>query len=322
MDASSLISNKIITANDLRAMFAKLEECRLQAYQRFQAEDVIVTGQEAIYGPGSVKRTMDFFQSSYRATVHYSDSTSRDYSNYRDFIDDFDRRLSSIESIYLYCHISYADSSQYNDHGGNNDAIYRGSEINMYIRLDSLRVDYKPRNNDPVLDDAYLLIQQKIAEAPERYDRLIKSRAIIGMRIGFAITAIPTAILLAALIAVPQMRAIFASTYVVYPLVTIFVALVGGSVIGSSMLERYYRHIQPRQRYSGYDRNNHQAIYSDDINDYTEKGEVLIGANANNQRDRQAIINMEKHYSHFIPACLIVISVLSIAIIIVGKIWK
>ena len=90
-----------------------------------------------------------------------------------------------------------------------------------------------------MLDSAYILIQSIISQAPERYDRTIKSRDFINMKIGFAMTAIPIAVLMALLCIAPTMRSIYAHTYALYPLATLSTAVVAGAFIGANRTERF-----------------------------------------------------------------------------------
>lgn len=317
MDQSSLISNKIITANDLQRIFDEINSCLTKAQQQFDAEAT----QNHYLPRNSQSWSMQFFHTTLNASITFSDHTERSYDNYRDFIDTFKHRPGSIKRISLLSSIHYTDSRKYNAASGTGGR-HVNARLSLFINEDSLSIRYEDAGDSRMLDSAYILIQSIISQAPERYDRTIKSRDFINMKIGFAMTAIPIAILMALLCIAPTMRSIYAHAYVLYPLATLSIAVVAGAFIGANRTERFYRNLLPRQHYERYDHNKHQLVYSDDISDYTKKGEVLIGQNVDNLRNRQSIQALEKKSLVVIPVCLVATAILSIVVIIIGKVWN
>lgn len=317
MDQSSLISNKIITANDLQRIFDEINSCLTKAQQQFDAEAT----QNHYLPRDSQSWSMQFFYTTLNVSVTFSDHTERAYDNYRDFIDTFKHRPGSIKRISLLSSIHYTDSRKYDSASGTG-GHHVNARLSLFINEDSLSIRYEDTGGSHMLDSAYILIQSIISQAPERYDRTIKGHDFINTKIGFAMTAIPIAILMALLCIVPTMRSIYAHTYVLYPLATLSIAVVVGAFIGTNRTERFYRNLLPRQHYERYDRDKHRLVYSDDISGYTEKGEVLIGKNVDNLRNRQSIQALEKKSLIVIPVCLVVTAILSIVVIIIGKVWN
>lgn len=317
MDQSSLISNKIITANDLQRIFDEINSCLTKAQQQFDAEAT----QNHYLPRDSQSWSMQFFYTTLNVSVTFSDHTERAYDNYRDFIDTFKHRPGSIKRISLLSSIHYTDSRKYDSASGTG-SHHVNARLSLFINEDSLSIRYEDTGGSHMLDSAYILIQSIISQAPGRYDRTIKSHDFINTKIGFAMTAIPIAILMALLCIVPTMRSIYAHTYVLYPLATLSIAVVVGAFIGTNRTERFYRNLLPRQHYERYDRDKHRLVYSDDISGYTEKGEVLIGKNVDNLRNRQSIQALEKKNLIVIPVCLVVTAILSIVVIIIGKAWN
>ena len=96
MDQSSLISNKIITADNLRSVFAEINNCLAKTQQQFEAE--VACNRDL---PRNLQSwSMQFFRATLNATITFSDRTKRSYDNYHDFIDDFNHRPGSIKSIF------------------------------------------------------------------------------------------------------------------------------------------------------------------------------------------------------------------------------
>ena len=316
MDQSSLISNKIITADNLRSVFAEINNCLAKTQQQFEAE--VARNRDL---PRNLQSwSMQFFRATLNATITFSDRTKRSYDNYHDFIDDFNHRPGSIKSIFLFASVQYTDSRNYNPASGT-ARHHINARLDLFVHEDSLSIHYEDKGGSHALDSAYILLQSTISQAPERYDRTVRSRNFINTKIGFAMVAIPIAILMALLGVIPTMRLIYAHTYVLYPLATLSIAVIAGTFIGANRTERFYRSLLPRQRYKRYNRNNHQPVYSYDIADYTEKGEVLIGRNVDNLRHRRSIQTLEKKSSTVIPVCLAIIVILSIAVVVLGKVW-
>ena len=92
----------------------------------------------------------------------------------------------------------------------------------------------------------------------------------------------------------------------------------GGTIFGGK-LDRLYSTIVPDKKYAGYDTTNYKSIYKDDIDDYVQKSEIIIGKNINNVKNRKEIEELEIKYSKYIPIEMIAILVLSLLMILVGK---
>lgn len=312
MDNSSIISNKIITADDLRDIFKSMANVLDSLQKAYDTEEQ--NNQQFLYQ--YQVRNIDNYNSRFSGTIYFTDRTSVNYDSYSSFMRDFDNRCGSIERLYVDCSVSY-----FSHNNGQPDAHHH-SAITMSVSTDSLRLNTNFGHDEHSLDDVYQLIQQKIASAPDKYDRVVKSRGLITAKVGFAIVSIPIALLMACLVLMPTMRQIYAGTIVAYPLIVLCISAILGSVIGTSMTERDYQPIQPRQKYDRYDTKNHQSVYTDDVTSYTETGEVQIGKNLRNDRHRRNIIRLEQRYSKLLIPELIVITVLSLTVLAISIIWK
>ena len=74
-----------------------------------------------------------------------------------------------------------------------------------------------------------------------------------------------------------------------------------------------------KKKYDHYDTNSSKSVYKDDIEKYLETSEIIIGKNIDNIKNRKEILQLEQKYSKYIPIELIVLLVMSIIMILVGK---
>ena len=122
------------------------------------------------------------------------------------------------------------------------------------------------------------------------------------------------------LVFVPTIRELYVMTYVGYPIAALLIGFVIGGTFFSKKIERLYANIAPDKKYAGYDYNRNIRIYKDDIKNFIETSEIIIGKNSNNIKNRDRIVKMEKKYGKWIPFELLALAILSIVVIIVGKI--
>ena len=130
---------------------------------------------------------------------------------------------------------------------------------------------------------------------------------------------IPSLVICTLLVFVPTIRDVYGMTYVLYPIAVILLGfIIGGTVFGGK-LDRLYSTIVPDKKYAGYDSTNYKSIYKDDIDSYVQSSEIIIGKNIDNIKNRRELAEIEKKYSKYIPTEIIVILVLSLIMILVGK---
>ena len=189
----------------------------------------------------------------------------------------------------------------------------------MDIYENKMSIDVKLSSEDRKMDDVYNLIKDKILNAPEKYDRVIKKKTSISNKITLAAGLIPSIVILALLVFVPSIRHIYSMTYVLYPIGCILFSFVIGGIVVLGKLDNLYKNIMPEEKYAGYDRNRGTSVYKADVDSYVGTGEILIGKNVDNLRKREEIKKLEEKYSKLIPYELLALAVISIILIIVGK---
>lgn len=302
------VANKIISDNDLADIFLKMNDEIMENTKIARQEVVQNERYEREYQHWSLKN----FEGTFKCTVNFYDDTSVNLDNYNSFIMVFNNRLHEIKDMWVRYRYSY-----WIQDAGNTKMITQ--HINMNIYEYKMDIDVSLSSDDKKMDDVYQLIKEKILGAPERYDRVVKKKSSIVNKVSFASGIIPSIIICTLLVFVPTIRQIYGMTYVLYPIaVIIFGFIIGGTVFGGK-LDSLYSTIVPDKKYAGYDSKNYKSIYKDDIDDYIQKSEIIIGKNINNIRNRNEISEIEEKYSKYIPKELIAIVVLSIIVILIGK---
>ena len=302
------VANKIITDTDLLRIFEKMNEEVLENQKICRQETIENQKYEREYQHWTTKD----FDGSLKCVVNFYDDTSITFDNYNNFISIFNSRLHEIKDMNIYYHYLYSIQ-----HG--KDINYISQSINMYIYEYKLNIDVNLSSADKKMNDIYELIKDIILRAPEKYDRIVKNKNSITNKVTFALGIIPGIVICTLLCFIPTIRYIYSESYVVYPIVVILLGFALGGLIFGGKLDELYSTIIPNKKYAGYDSTNHKSIYKDDIDDFIQKGEIIIGKNIDNIKNRKEIEELEIKYSKYIPIELIIILVLSLLMILIGK---
>lgn len=302
------VANKIISDKDLMDIFQRMDEEIKENMQICRQEEMQNEKYERAYQHWTTKN----FEGTFKCTFNFYDDTNITVDNYTSFITIFNNRLHEVKDMYVNYHYIY-----WIQDGVNEKMISQSISMNIYeYKMD---IDVNLSSGDKKMDDIYQMIKEKILQAPERYDRIIKKKSSITNKIGFALGFIPSIIILSLLVFVPTIRQIYGMTYVLFPIgVSILSFLIGNTIFGGK-LDRLYSTIVPEQKYAGYDSTNHKSIYKDDIDKFVTTSEIIIGKNIDNIKNRKEIADLEEKYSKYIPKELLVLLGLSIIMIILDK---
>lgn len=302
------VANKIISNNDLNIIFLEMHhkmEVMKNLYQEEVSKNNKLERKDQIW-------TLNNFEGKFKASINFYDDTRIQTENFEEFINIFTCRLHEIK----YLDIAYLYN--YNTKSAVEDMQFYHPSIYMYIKED--KIDISVNLTGDKMNEIYQLIKEKILNAPVKYDRVIKKKISIINKISFAKGIIPSMIALFLLVFVPTIRELYVMTYVGYPIAALLIGFVIGGTFFSKKIERLYANIAPDKKYAGYDYNRNIRIYKDDIKNFIETSEIIIGKNSNNIKNRDRIVKMEKKYGKWIPFELLALAILSIVVIIVGKI--
>lgn len=301
------VANKIISDTDLLDIFQKMNDDLIK-YQQLARQEIV---QNERYASEYQKWTLKNFDGQIKCKFNFYDDTNIMIDNYNSFITIFNSRLHEIKDMWVTYRYSYIIKE-----GFNIETV--SQHINMSIYEDKMDIDVNLRSFDNKMNDVYELIKTKILHAPERYDRIIKKKSSISNKISIAIGLIPSLIICSLLAIIPAVRQIYGMTYVGFPIVSLIFAYLIGSILCSGKLSDLYSTINPKQKYAYYDSNKHTSVYKDDLDDYINKSEVIIGKNVDNLKNRQEIKELENKYSKLIPKELIALLFLSVLMLVIG----
>lgn len=303
------VANKIISYDALFEIFSKMQE-KLVYYQKIYYNEEI---QNRVLSYSYQKWSFKDSGSHLKFDVDFYDDTSITFDNYNNFIGIFNSRLEDIKRIYVRFNLSYTIK----DETHNNE--WYTQHINMWIQEEKMDIEISLNSSDNKIDDIYELIKNKVLSAPEKYDMVIKKKTAISNIVGLSIGLIPGLIISTLLIFIPNIRHIFAQSYVLYPICVLFLSFIIGGTISSSKLDSLYKNIVPEKKYAGYDSNKGSSIYKDDIDKYVETSEILIGKNSNNLKCRNEIMEYYEKYKKNIPSELAILALLSLIVIFLGN---
>lgn len=300
--------NKIFTAEDLIEIITAINNELIELSNKYNEEKVQNEGKNL----NEQNWTLKYYTSSLRANFNLYDATTINVDNYEDMLNFINNRLSEIKDISFWAHCSYSIKTP------GSEALHVPKKISMYVYENKIDFELELGTKDRNFYSVYDLIKQKILNAPERFDRVVKNKSMIKNKIEFAIGLIPSLFICFLLVLIPLIRGIYSASYILFPVLTLLLGYFLGNIIYDGKMESLYSTISPNKKYAGHD-SNYKSIYKNDINDYIKRSEVIIGKNVNNIKKRNEISKLETKYSKYIPIELIILLVLSILVVILGK---
>lgn len=306
-DETINVANKIISDQDLLDIFQEMNE-KIKENETLSNQEFIknenLDMKERHYNlknfNGTIKCAFDFY-----------DDTKIDIDNYDEIVMIFNKRLLEIKSMWIRYTYSYTIKN-------GSDFKVISQHINMNIYENKMDIKVSLSSADEKMNDIYKLIKDKILNAPEKYDRIIKKKNSIMTKVGFALGLIPSLTICTLLIFVSTIRQLYVESYIAFPLLVVLLGYFMGTFLNNKM-DRLYSTLIPNKKYAGYDKTNHKSIYEDDIDKFVSTSEIIIGRNYDNLNKRKEIVEMEEKYSKYIPVELIILTIISVIIILVGR---
>jgi len=301
--------NKIISSEDLTQIFQLMGET-LKKYLKISEEE---KRENMTLEYAEQKYSFKDEGSKMKVTVDFYDDTNITFDNYDGFMGIFYSRLQEIKSMDVYYSLNYTVIEP----EPNRKRDYYSQTIHMYITENKLDITLKLKSDDPKLDDVYNLIKNKVLNAPVKYDDIIKERSKIRNVVSFGVGMIPGMVVSAVMLFIPVVNKIFFKGYVVYPICSLILGYLIGSVMVSSKLDKYYESIVPQKKYVGHD-SDYKSVYKDDIDSFIGTSEILIGKKANNLENREKIKSVYDKYSKMLPQEIIGLMIMVLLVIVIG----
>ena len=293
-------ANKIITSDDLYNIISTMNEEITKLKKISENEEKINQRLDYQYQKWTFKDNI----SSLKITVNFYDNTEISFDNFNNFATIFNNRLDEIKSIYVYYHLNYSEKKE------NEKTNYHSNSITMWIYERKIEVNVSLDSEDEKTNHIYEMIKNKIQNAPEKYDEIISRKSSIMFNVGIAVAFIPAIIACILLLFVPTIRTLFATGIVLLPIVCCMIAFVLSGTMASWKLDDLYESIVPKKKYISYEKG-----YKDDIEDFTNTSEILIGKNTHNFEKRNQIRTIYNKYKKYIPYEIGVLIILSIIVV-------
>lgn len=300
--------NKIITSEALMEIIQTMNETlkkyeRIGDQEKLQNQMLETKYQAYTYKYGTSKLTFD---------VNFNDNTDIHIDRYEAFSGIYYSRLTEIKSINVHMYTFYDTKKE-----GEQSTSYSQS-ITMYVTNKKMDISINLKSEDPKFDNVYNKIKEKILTAPEKYDETIKNKSKIMNTVAIATGTIPAIIITSIFLFVPEINKVFLKGIVVYPLVVAFLMYFIGSIIANAKLDKYYDPIMPDKKYAGYDTTNHKSVYKDDVDQYVNTSDILIGTKVNNLTYREKINEIYDKYKSRVLPMILAITGISIIVLVVG----
>lgn len=302
--------NKIISSDDLTQIFQLMGETLKKYLKVSQQEEM----QNRMLDTPYQNYTFKDEGSKMKVTVDFYDNTNITFDNYDNFMGIFYSRIDEIKTMDIYYALNYTVMTP----APNRSRNFYTQSIQMHINENKLDITLNLKSADPKLDEIYNFIKNKILNAPEKYDEVIRNKNKIINTVSFGAGMIPGIVITSLLLFIPVVNNIILKGYVVYPIVAVILSYMIGSMISSSKLDKYYEQIVPSKKYAGYDSTNYKRIYKDDIDSFVGTSEILIGKKINNLDNRRMIKKVYEKYKGLIPKELIALLIVTVIVIIIG----
>lgn len=297
------VSNKIIKVEDLLDIFNKMNE-DLEKYRKtYKNEEQVNNTLEFKYQ----KWTFKDEASSLKFEIGYNDGTEIQYEEYANFITTFNNRIEDIKRVYVHYNLYYRTTIE------DGKTEYHHQNITMFIYTNKIEISISIDKTDNKMKELYDLIKNKIDNSPIKYDEIITNKPKITLTIGTVIGFIIATAICVILLIFPTIRTLYSQSFVLYPIFCLFLTFVFGGVIGTNLVDDYYKNLLPEKKYD-----SSSKKYKDDIDDYTTKSEVLFGKNFHNLENRKKIKETYEEYKKYIRYEVIALIVISIIVIIIG----
>ncbi len=293
-------ANKIISYNDLYDIFIAMNEEITKWQKVSKNEEMNNQRLEYKYQKWSFKDNA----SNLKITLNFYDSTEIKFDNFNNFSTIFNNRLEEVKSIYVHYYLSYSVRNQ------DEKTEYYTNSITMFIYENKIDVNVSLDSNDNKTNHIFELIKDKLNNAPEKYDDVIRNKSSIMFKVGVSLSFIPAIVVCILLLFIPTLRTLFASSIVLFPIVCCMIALALNGTMSAWKLDDLYKNIVPSKKYISYEKG-----YKDDIDKFTSTSEILIGNNTHNMDNRKQIMEYYNKYKKYIPYEIGIIAILSLIVI-------
>ena len=169
--------NKIISSDDLTQIFQLMGETLKKYLKVSQQEEM----QNRMLDTPYQNYTFKDEGSKMKVTVDFYDNTNVTFDNYDNFMGIFYSRVEEIKTMDIYYALNYTVMTP----APNRSRNFYTQSIQMHINENKLDITLNLKSADPKLDEIYNFIKNKILNAPEKYDEVIRNKNKIINTVSF-----------------------------------------------------------------------------------------------------------------------------------------
>ena len=227
-----------------------------------------------------------------RYTIRFKDGREVTEQGYNWFLETISN-LSTIKEITLNLNINY--SSNYKDHQ-NYEYMHLYIWIYFYENSTTLSVDGK--NMEEQVNRVHSYLKGTIEKNEDRYNKTVKNRNLRMQTFCFSIGIVLSYLVYIILLINKNNLPVDVTNYLDNKFIIIigqwFIAGILGNIFGLPIMISLYKNIVPKTKYSHYNTKSHEAVYVDNLDDFTSHNEVQIGNFYNNGKNRKTIEKIYK----------------------------
>ena len=308
-DTTIKAENKIISAEKLKEIIDLMQKIiikykKIDAAQAKKNEVFDYDEKESPFADNGSKLTF---------RINFHDNTESDINDYDQFMKIYEERLSEIKYLWVKFTFNYSIVTP----EPHRDTKYVYESIDLSIYEDKIKIETDIKQEDHKLDYLYNKIREIILTAPEKYDDIIKKRTFIMTKVGLSYGLVPSTILCLLSCASETIRLVYMTSFVLFPIATILLGFAIGVTISFFIMNKLYQTLIPEKKYVGYDK-KYGSVYADNVDDYINSSEILIGNNVMNQSKRDKIKEMLEKSNKLLLIEFAVVLVISVIIIGLG----
>ncbi len=212
-------------------------------------------------------------------------------------------KLSMIEKIDCLLNVSYSSVNE------KNDKIDNVSYIRFIAVENLIEVIYSGYDLNNSLKDTYLFIKGMFNNCIDRYDWIVKNNFLIKYIVSNSYSYIYGTGICILLMALRVIRSLYSFIFG-FLILDIIISYIIGIFLFDNAISSLYNSILPNKKRVGFKKGDYKIV--NDIDNYKEYSEVIIGSNAFNLKNREEIMKLYNSRKNIFIKELGIIFVLSI----------
>lgn len=192
-------------------------------------------------------------------------------------------KISMIEKIDCLVNVSYSLLNE------NNEKIDNVSYIHLVVTENLIEVIYSGYDMNSSLKDTYLFIKGIFNNCVDRYDWVVKNYYLVSYVVTNSYSYIYGTGICLLLMILKTIRGFYGSI-IGFLLIDLIISFVIGKLLFNNVITSLYGSILPNKKNVGYEKGGYKIV--NDIDNYTEYSEIIMGKNSFNLKNREEILEL------------------------------